>query len=113
MSVDSHGRWPWGAVAAVIPAWVAVAVRRRWLLTVVRWVAGLAIPILLSHQTEEWVRPRGFHPFADQRLLGSDKADWPLTERLAFHINVSVGWTSAITGLILWRRTPVPAAGVL
>ncbi len=113
MSVDTHGRWPWGAAAAVVPAWTAAAVHRRWLLADGRWVAGLAVPILVSHQTEEWVRPGGFLPFANQRLLGSDQPDWPLTERLAFHINVSIGWASAIAGLILWRRTPVPAAGVL
>lgn len=53
-------------------------------------MAGLALLILLTHQTEEWVRPGGFLPFSYQQVLGSDKPDWPLTERDGFHINVSV-----------------------
>jgi hypothetical protein len=36
-----------------------------------------------------------------------------LTERDGFHVNVTVGWVSAVAGLALWRRTPVVAAGVL
>jgi Protein of unknown function with HXXEE motif len=49
----------------------------------------------------------------NQRLLGSDRPDWPLTERNGFHVNVTVGWVSAVAGLALWRRTPVVAAAVL
>ncbi len=76
-------------------------------------MAGLALPILLSHQTEEWVRPGGFLPFCNQQVLGSDRPDWPLTRRDAFHLNVSLGWGSAVLGSLLWRRTAVPAAAVL
>jgi hypothetical protein len=96
-----------------VPTWVAACLGRRWLAEDGRWVAGLSLPILLSHQTEEWVWPGGFLPFANQQVLGSDKPDWPLTVRDGFHLNVSVGWTSAIAGLLLWRRTPAPAAAVL
>jgi hypothetical protein len=67
----------------------------------------------VSHQTEEWVRPRGFLPFCNQQLLASDRPDWPLTERDGFHVNVSVGWVTAVAGALLWRRTPALAAGVL
>ena len=77
------------------------------------WVAGLAFPILVSHQSEEWVWPGGFLPFCNRRLLGSDLPDWPLTERDGFHVNVTAGWLSAVAGLALWRRTPAVAAGVL
>jgi hypothetical protein len=77
------------------------------------WVAGLALPILVSHQSEEWVWPGGFLPFCNVRLLGSDRPDWPLTERDGFRVNVIGGWLSAVAGLVLWRRTPVIAAGVL
>jgi hypothetical protein len=76
-------------------------------------VAGLALPILLSHQTEEWVVPGGFLPFCNEQLLGSDRPDWPLTERDGFHVNVSLGWSTALGGALLWRRTPALAAGVL
>lgn len=76
-------------------------------------MAGLALPILLTHQTEEWVRPGGFLPFVNQQVLGSDEPDWPLTERAAFHINVSVGWASAVAALMLWRESALPAAAVV
>jgi len=113
MTVDTYGRWPWAAAGMVAPAWGAAAIRHRDVLADRRWVAALAFPILVSHQTEEWVRPGGFLPFCNRRLLGSDRADWPLTERIGFHVNVSAGWTSALLGLALWSRTPAPAAGVL
>jgi Protein of unknown function with HXXEE motif len=113
MSRETHGRWPWVAAGLVVPAWSAAAARRGELLGDGLWVAGLALPILVSHQSEEWVWPGGFLPFCNQRLLGSDQPDWPLTERKGFHVNVTVGWVSAVAGLALWRRTPVVAAAVL
>ena len=78
-------------------------------------MAGLALPIPVSHQTEEWVWPGGFLPFCNTRLLGSAPAGKPrpLTERDGFHVNVTGGWLSAVAGLALWRRTPAVAAGVL
>jgi hypothetical protein len=101
------------AAGLVVPAWSAAAARRGELLEDGLWVAGLALPMLVSHQSEEWVWPGGFLPFCNQRLLGSDRPDWPLTERNGFHVNVTVGWVSAVAGLALWRRTPVVAAAVL
>jgi hypothetical protein len=64
-------------------------------------VAALGLPILVSHQTEEWVRPGGFLPFCNERLLGSSEPPWPLTERLGFHVNVTLGWGSAIAAAAL------------
>lgn len=113
MSLETHGRWPWVAAGLVVPTWSSAAARRDELLEDGLWVAGLALPILVSHQSEEWVWPGGFLPFCNQRLLGSDRPDWPLTERDGFHVNVTVGWVSAVAGLALWRRTPVVAAAVL
>jgi Protein of unknown function with HXXEE motif len=113
MTLDTHGRWPWVAAGLVVPAWSSAATRRGELLENGSWVAELALPILVSHQSEEWVWPGGFLPFCNERLLGSDRPDWPLTERIGFHVNVTVGWVSAAAGLALWRRTPVVAAGVL
>ena len=57
-------------------------------------MAGLAWPSLVSHQSEEWVWPGGFLSFCNTRLLGSDRRDWPLTERDGFHVNVSIGWAA-------------------
>ena len=113
MSLETHGRWPWVAAGLVVPTWSAAAARRGELLEDGMWVAGLALPILVSHQSEEWLWPGGFLPFCNKRLLGSDREDWPLTERDGFHVNVTFGWGTAVAGLALWRRTPVVAAGVL
>jgi hypothetical protein len=100
-------------LALVVPTWSLAAARRGELREGGVWVAGLAFPILVSHQSEEWVWPGGFLPFCNTRLLGSDRPDWPLTERDGFHVNVTAGWLSAVAGLALWRRTPVVAGGVL
>src|SRR5690606_22555405 len=78
-----------------------------------RWIAWLAFPLLAAHQTEEWVRPGGFLEFVNGRLLGSPRPDWPLTERIGLHVNVTLGWGSAIAGALVWRRTPALAALVL
>jgi hypothetical protein len=111
--IETHGRWPWVAAASVGPAWGLALARRDALARDDLWVAALAFPLLVAHQTEEWVRPGGFLEFCNERFLGSGRATWPLTERLGFHVNVTVGWTSALAGLALWRRTPAVAAFVL
>jgi len=113
MPVDTHGRWPWIAVALAPSAWGAALSRREALRRDDAWVALLGLPILLAHQTEEWVRPGGFLPFCNERLLGSDRPTWPLTERDGFHVNVTVGWGTAIAAAALWRRSAAPAAIVL
>jgi hypothetical protein len=113
VSVDTHGRWPWTAAALVAPTWGAAAANREALRRDDTWVAALGLPILVAHQTEEWVRPGGFLPFCNQRLLGSDRPTWPLTERDGFHVNVTLGWGSAILATALWRRSAAPALFVL
>lgn len=59
------------------------------------------------------MRPGGFLPFCNERLLGSNRPTWPLTERDGFHVNVTVGWGSAILAAATWRRSAAPAAFVL
>jgi hypothetical protein len=113
MAVDTHGRWPLASAALVAPAWAAILARREFLRRDDAWVALLGLPILLAHQTEEWVRPGGFLPFCNERLLGSDRPTWPLSERDGFHVNVTVGWGTAIAAATLWRRSAVPATVVL
>ena len=112
MSVDTHGRWPWVAGALAVPAW-AIALSSEGLRKDDAWVSTLGFPILVTHQTEEWVRPGGFLPFCNQRLLGSSHPTRPLTERDGFHVNVTVGWSSALLAAATWQRTPAPAAFVL
>ncbi len=113
MRVDTHGRWPLASAAMVGPAWAAALARRADLGRDDAWVAMLGLPILFAHQTEEWVRPGGFLPFCNERLLGSERPTWPLTERDGFHVNVTLGWGTAIAAAGLWRRTAMPAAVVL
>ncbi len=113
MALDTHGRWPWAAAALTAPTWAAALAGREQLRRDDAWVALLGLPILVSHQTEEWVRPGGFLPFCNERLLGSDRPTWPLTERDGFHVNVTLGWGTAIAGALLWRRSAAPAAFVL
>jgi hypothetical protein len=113
MSMETHGRWPWAAAGMVAPAWGLALGQSEELRREGYWVAALALPILVSHQTEEWVRPGGFLPFCNERLLESTEPTWPLTEHDGFHVNVSVGWVSAVAGAALWRRTPTVAAAVL
>jgi hypothetical protein len=113
LGVDTHGRWPLLAAALAGPSWAAALAKRGELGRDDTWVAALAFPILVSHQAEEWVRPGGFLPFCNERLLGSPEATWPLTERDGFHVNVTIGWASAVAALALWRRSAAPAALVL
>lgn len=81
MPVKTYGRWPWSAVTTMGPAWALVAGSGRKLRDEGAWVAGLSLPILLTHQSEEWVLPGGFLPFWNEDLLGSKCPDWPLTQR--------------------------------
>jgi hypothetical protein len=113
MPVGTHGRWPWASAALVDPAWGAVLARRAALGRDDAWVAALGLPILVTHQTEEWVRPDGFLPFCNERLLESERPTWPLTERDAFHVNVTAGWRTAILAAAPWRRSAAPAVVVL
>jgi hypothetical protein len=112
MNGNTHGRWPWAAAALAGPAWTAALSSER-LRRDDAWVAALGLPILLTHQTEEWVRPGGFLPFCNERLLGSSQPTWPLTERDGFHVNVTLGWSSALLAAATWQRTAAPAAFVL
>ncbi len=113
MRVETHGRWPLLAAALAPITWAAAGTKRHELARDDAWVAALALPILLSHQGEEWVRPGGFLPFCNRRLLGSNEDTWPLSERDGFHVNVTLGWGSAAAAALLWRRSAAPAAAVL
>jgi hypothetical protein len=113
MSIETHGRWPWAAAALAGPAWATALTSNERLRRDDSWIATLGLPILLTHQTEEWVRPGGFLPFCNERLLGSPQPTWPLTERDGFHVNVTLGWGSAVLAAAAWQRTAAPAAFVL
>jgi hypothetical protein len=111
--VETYGRWPLLSAALAGPAWGAALAGRGALRADDAWVAALGLPILFTHQTEEWVRPGGFLPFCNERLLESDEPTWPLSERDGFHVNVTVGWGTAALATLMWRRSAAPAAVVL
>jgi hypothetical protein len=113
MEIDTYGRWPWAAAALVGPSWATALARGKNLQKKDAWVAALGLPILVAHQTEEWVRPGGFLPFCNERLMGSAGPTWPLSERDGFHVNVTLGWGSAILAAATWQRSAAPAAFVL
>jgi hypothetical protein len=113
MNIETHGRWPWAAAALVGPTWALALANKERLREDDAWVAALGLPILVAHQTEEWVRPGGFLPFCNERLLNSRRPTWPLTERDGFHVNVTLGWGSAVVAAATWKRSAAPAAFVL
>ncbi len=113
MTIDTHGRWPLAAAALVAPSWGLALAGRADLRRDRRWVAALGLPILVTHQAEEWVRPGGFLPFCNERLLGSGEPTWPLSERDGFHVNVTLGWSSALLATATWERSAAPAAFVV
>ena len=97
---DTHGRWPWLAAAAVLPASVAAWRQRGRLAEDGRWVAWLAGPALLYHQTEEWVWPGGFLPWFNRSVMGSGTDEFPITRRAGLIINVGLGWGLALASAL-------------
>jgi hypothetical protein len=99
MRPETHGRWPWLAAAGTVPVSV-LSVDRPAL----RPLAGL-----LWHQTEEWVWPSGFLPWMNREVLGSDQDEFPLDRRIAFTVNVVLGWGSSLAAAA-GPRAAAPAA---
>src|SRR5271167_3567514 len=100
---SSNGRWP--AVAAVAAplstaAWLAARDRmtaeQRW-----RWAA---MPILLSHQVDEWVWPGGFMEWLNEDVFGSDQRHVPLDPKTGFIVNVGFGWTVSLAASALGEQ---------
>ncbi len=92
LSDRTHGRWPWVAAAAAGPA-TALAYRyRRELRSEGSWVEWAPLVALFWHQTEEWVWPGGFMPFANRVVIGSGEDEFPLDRRVGFAVNTVLGW---------------------
>lgn len=109
----THGRWPWLAAAASGPS-VALAWRRREeLRSRGLWAYWLPLPALLLHQTEEWVRPGGFLPWFNRRVMDSGADEWPITRRDGLAINVGLGWGVALCAGTLGPERPAVAAAQL
>src|SRR4029079_16356860 len=88
----THGRWPWLAAEAAAPA-TALAVRERERLAADdAWVEWLPLVALLWHQTEEWVWPGGFMPFANREAIGSGEDEFPLDRKVGLIVHVGLCW---------------------
>lgn len=110
---DTHGRWPWLAAIAAPPATTALYENRRRLSSVGQAAMWGALPLLLWHETEEWVLPAGFLPWFNRSLFGSDNDAFPLTPRTAFGVNVLAGWGLSALAAATVERAPSLASAVL
>jgi hypothetical protein len=111
MSASSHAQWPKvAAVAAPLStaAWIGARDRmtpeQQW-----RWAA---MPILLSHQVEEWVWPGGFMEWLNRDVFGSTQEHVPLDPETAFVVNVRLGWGFSLAASALGDRVPALAIAV-
>lgn len=102
---DTHGRWPWVAACAVLPATAAAGWQRERLARDARWVYWLSGPALLWHQSEEWVWPGGFLPWFNVTVMGATE-EFPITRRAALVINVGLGWGLALGSSLAGARVP-------
>ena len=110
---DTHGRWPWIAALAAPPAAVAVIAGPLRSATDAEAATWASLPLLLCHETEEWVLPSGFLPWFNRSVWKSDDDEFPLTRVMGFRINVLVGWGLSALAVLTVKRTPLFAAAVL
>ena len=74
---DTHGRWPWLAALAAPPATVAVITGPLRSATDAEAATWASLPLLLCHETEEWVLPSGFLSWFNRSVWGSDDDEFP------------------------------------
>jgi Protein of unknown function with HXXEE motif len=76
-------------------------------------VMWASLPLLLWHQTEEWVLPSGFLPWFNRSVWASGHDEFPVTPAMAFRINVIAGWGVSAIAAITVTRAPFLASSVL
>lgn len=109
----TYGRWPWAA-ALLAPPVTAVALAKRDRLNANGATAIWAsLPLLLWHQTEEWILPGGFLPWFNREVWKSGQDDFPVTPKIGFRINVAAGWGVSLAAALGIKRAPWLACGVL
>lgn len=109
----THGRWPWLAAAAAPAATALALARRGWLADELRWTLWLPLPVLLWHQTEEWVWPGGFLPWMNREVIGAGEDEFPIDRRAGLLINGGVGWALSGAAIAAGVRRPATGATVL
>jgi hypothetical protein len=110
---DTRGRWPWVAAVSAPPATVAAYANRERFSTVGGPELLASLPLLLWHQTEEWVLPAGFLSWINRSLWRSADDEFPLTPRMAFRVNVVAGWGLSALAALSFKRAPSLAGGLL
>lgn len=109
----THGRWPWLAAAAAGPATALAVAHRTWLAEELRWTLWLPLPVLLWHQTEEWVWPGGFLPWMNREVIGAAEDEFPIDRRAGLVINAGIGWALSGAAIVASPRRPATGATVL
>lgn len=110
---NTHGRWPWFAAIAAPPVTTALYENRGRVRTLGQAATWSTLPLLLWHQTEEWVLPAGFLPWFNRSLWRSEDDEFPLTPRFAVGVNVFAGWGLSMSAVATVTRTPWLASAVL
>ncbi len=105
---DTHGRWPWAAAALAPPLSVAAVRFGSRLAGPGARPLAVALPLLLWHQTEEWVLPGGFLPWFNRSVWRSEDDEFPLTPPIALRVNVVGGWGVSVAA----AATAAPAPGL-
>lgn len=111
----THGRWPWLAATAALPATAVLVARRDEIAGedgAVRWLIWATLPAFFWHQTEEWVWPGGFLPWFNREVTGSGEDEYPITRADGLAINTGFGWGLAVAAGTLGMHSPALAATV-
>jgi hypothetical protein len=75
------------------------------------WLCWLHLPLLMLHETEEYVFPGGFVRYMNTRSVFADfspRDDLPLNEPLVFFTNIGI-WIFIILGALLAEQAPYVA----
>jgi uncharacterized protein with HXXEE motif len=109
----TYGAWPWVAAASAAPATAMMFANRERADSVGAKAIWASLPLLLWHQTEEWVLPGGFLPWFNREIWDSQSDEFPVTPRMGFTINVLIGWCVSLAAAASVGRAPSLACGVL
>jgi hypothetical protein len=102
--------WQVGATVAA-PVLLTLLILRWWHYpapSVFAWLCWLHLPLLMIHETEEYVFPGGFVRYLNTRSplsTFSPREDLPLNEPIVFVVNMGL-WLLIIVGAILAENAP-------
>jgi hypothetical protein len=109
----TYGAWPWAAAACAAPATAVAFSNRERVEGVGAKAIWASLPLLLWHQTEEWVLPGGFLPWFNREVWKSEQDEFPVTPKMGFTINAVIGWCVSFAAAASVRRAPSLACVVL